>query len=136
MVVAAAACDSLRMPIDYGPLAVTSADTQVVNAALGGTGILTIGEQCVVLDTDDGRLVTLAFRAGQVEWNSSTHDVLFQDPFAGSMILDDGASIEVGGADIDLELGGPEPAVRRWIARPNESCPAELFEVHTVKPIG
>jgi hypothetical protein len=119
---------------DYGPLAVTSDGGTNVSAAHGGTGILVIDEACAFLSTDDGRQVTLVFRDNQIEWASATREVRFEDPFVGPMVLADGATIEVGGAEVSM-LGGGGLSPPTWRSRPAAACPAQLFEVHSINVV-
>jgi hypothetical protein len=119
----------------YGPLAVTNEPTDVVNAALGGTGTMVISSECVTLEDrrDGGGPITLVFRRAQVEWDATTRRVLFRDPFLGRILLSDGDAIEVGGSGM-AGAGGLEPPTNsEWVATPNPSCPGELFEVHSIE---
>lgn len=131
LVVSIASC----VPSVYGPLAITAGPANSVAAALAGSGELVIEDACVFLDTTDGRRITLAFRQPQVEWNSSTREIRFEDPFEGTIVLASGASIEVGGASIDETSGADPPAERTWIAHPSSSCPPSIFEAHSIKPL-
>lgn len=114
------------------PLALTASDTQVVSAALAGTGALDITAECVVLDLHKDGKVTLVFRLTQALWDSAHRTIAFNDPFAGTLTLTSGATVKVGGKAIGHWNGAEPPATVRWIVPPHSSCPAELFEVHTL----
>jgi len=116
-------------------LAVTDAHADFIGAARGGGGELRIDDRCVLLvDMPGPRMVTLVFRQEQAFWRGESNDILFRDPFRGELALGNGAMIEVGGVSL-VSPDSPAPsATRGWVAEPDPTCPAELFEVHLITP--
>lgn len=115
-------------PLDgSGPLAIIRARTSSIVEILGGTGRLQVGPTCVTLQRDGGSAVTLVWREGEVAWTGSS--VLFANitnPPTPAVTLRTGDHVTIGGSSMPMN-----PA---WVARPHETCPQEMFNVHSVLP--
>ena len=122
----------------WGPLAASDEDARIVLEARGGAGPLRIGARCVTLLVEEvNREITLVWRSGQTSWDPAVRQIVFDDATAGEIRLSDGERIEVGGAGIAepgaADQGAPQP---KWLSTPDNSCPDELFAVHSVMRIG
>lgn len=124
----------------WGPLAVTdSEDVNMMDGALGGTGRLVIGDDCVYLETDGSRgatpgvKTTLAWRSGQVSWDGESETIRFSVPGGQSFTLSNGDRITVGGGGGWRRPSAIDGSSKQgWLARPSESCPTRGFHVHDV----
>ncbi len=97
-------------PERWGPLAVVDDPAAEGLDARGGAGPLHIGEDCVTLRLEEAdRGITLVWRSGQVQWDESTREIVFENPGEGKVRLSDGETIEVGGED----MTDPSP---EWLA--------------------
>jgi hypothetical protein len=106
---------------DWGPLAVIDEPSDEAEDALGGNGVLTITEECVILDGD----TTLVWRDSQTTWDAERGRILFTQSGI-ELPLSDGVHIAVGGVDTTRDRSD-------WIAEPDDSCPPALWNVHTVQ---
>ena len=104
--------------------------------ARGGEGPVHIGQRCVVLEvteTSPHSQLLLAWRSAEVGWDGDTRTITFTAIGSEPIHLTDGDVIEVGGADVVSDDGGPEilPPVD-WLVPPDPSCPTNAWGVHSV----
>ena len=125
----AAACGDSAPAADerpFGPMAVVDG-TGVTGRpqALGGTGPILIGRDCVTLDGGPGRVLLLAWLSTDVAWDAGSRIITFTHPGSEPIRLSDGDIVTVGGADLNGE-DGPMPPVA-WLAPPHASCPRAIW---------
>lgn len=112
---------------DWGPLAVLDDDDKTtVDLAHGGTGTFVIKADCAFLRIGKAIEKTLAWRSGQVAWDADAEEIIFDDPVAGKIRIQDGDHISIGG-------GGQLADDNAWLSEPAEACPKQRFYVHSVK---
>ena len=111
----------------WGPLAVIAAPSDAGElAALRGT--LHIGEACVTVGELDP--VVPIFRNSQTRWDADRRAIVFYNFHDRTVVeLRDGDWVSFGGGEI-----GPRSSGITWLARPNRSCPAQIFGVHGASP--
>lgn len=117
---------------DYGPLAVID-DSETApeggDDALGGTGPLSIGGECVTLENEGGQVLVLAWRASEVEWDEG--EIVFTGQ-GGDVRLSDGDVLSVGGSSLSGEDELEASPDITWASEPDESCDGELWAVHSI----
>lgn len=108
----------------WGPLAVVEESVTAGGGEGLGPGTLHIGDDCITLRVA-GQESTLVWRGAEVAWDSNAREVVFTSSQDGEIRLSDGETILVGGTGFT----NPNPT---WLSKPNASCPANLFTVHSV----
>jgi hypothetical protein len=113
----------------WGPLAVVRDSSTDVIQVLGGSGRLSIDDECVTLP-QGGAVVTLAWRDGQTRWDSLLRQITFRG-LLGDIVVADGSEIAVGGVFIATGDGSTLPVV--WVAPPGTRCSNRVFLVHELR---
>lgn len=119
-----------------GPLAVIEDSGGGQSDALGGTGPVIIGERCVELDVQGSRRL-LAWRSGDVRWDSVARSIVFASRGERPIIIRNGTNIIAGGEALptDGPPGGRNPIAAgvRWLAAPDDQCSKDVFIVHSIR---
>jgi hypothetical protein len=120
----------------FGPLAVIEDSGGGQSDALGGTGRVIIGERCVELDVQGNRRL-LAWRSGDVRWDSVARSIVFASRGERPIIIRNGTNITAGGEALptDDPTGGGNRTVAgvRWLAAPDDQCSTDVFIVHSIR---
>lgn len=109
---------------EWGPLAVVDGASGSGRDGGLGPGVLRITEECVTLGD-----VTLVWRNSQTDWDSRSLEIAFDRGQRGSLTLLDGDILGLGGG-----TGLLPNEMAPWVARPEDSCPREVWYVHDVYP--
>jgi hypothetical protein len=105
----------------WGPLAVLEMGVDM-DALAHGT--LRIGDQCVLLETVDGRSELLVWPEDLTSWDEADGTIVFTNPEGTTARLPDGEPVSLGGgqitADTELWLASTD-----FVSPPDPSCPME-----------
>jgi hypothetical protein len=120
----------------FGPLAVIEDTGGGQSDALGGTGLVIIDQRCVELDVQGTRRL-LAWRSGDVRWDSVARSIVFTSRGEQPIVISNGTNITAGGEDLatDDPAGGGNATVAgvRWLAAPDDQCSTDVFIVHSIR---
>jgi hypothetical protein len=120
----------------FGPLAVIEDSGGGQSDALGGSGRVIINQRCVELDVQGARRL-LAWRSGDVRWDSATRSIVFTSRGEQPIIISNGTNITAGGEELatDDPAGGGNAIVAgvRWLAAPDDHCSTDVFIVHSIR---
>jgi hypothetical protein len=131
---AACASNGASNDVGHGPLAIV--DVAGGAEALGGTGPIHIGDNCVTMEQPNGNSLLLVWHLAQggweVGWNDDKRDITFSGPAQPEPVtIGDGDIITVGGETWEPQ-DAPVTRNFEWVAAPDESCTGELFAVSSV----
>ena len=120
----------------FGPLAVIEDNGGGQSDALGGSGPVIIGERCVELDVQGTRRL-LAWRSGDVRWDSVARSIVFASRGERPIMISNGTNITAGGEELSTDDpvrgGNPTVAGVRWLATPDARCSTDVFIVHSIR---
>lgn len=115
-----------------GPLAVVDYGDGGASQTLGGTGELSISDECVTVIRDNGSKVLPVWLNVSIEWVASSATIRFTQPDGTVLDLNDGDTVTLGGevlfGDEPVRDGSDIP----WIQEPGPGCEGEPFIVSEV----
>ena len=110
----------------WGPLAVVALEDSKDRGTTRGT--LRVTASCTFLANADG-LTTLVWPADRTTWNADTRTISFRNPGGNIVTVRDGHAVAIGGSpdstEADPQTTEEWLARRRWVARPDASCPLD-----------
>lgn len=122
---------------EWGPLAVVPPPEGQDEALIHGT--LHVTDECVLLE-EQGDDVLLVWPADRATWNPNARTVTFENPKGGTVTIEGGDELRIGGGGSSADEGGvsnEEYVSRRdWVSPPEPSCVTDTrWGVGTVQAV-